>query len=228
MNTTIQLLVENIDAATQWALSHQPVTRSAILVKGNSRYLRAAEKKAKKLGLQIYETDNLYSLNASLGQVPVIVDSDLSGPVCGLTKERDPDNLCLTHMGMSCVAEAVYLAMECSGLLGPQVCANIVLVGRGHAVKGLAERLMARDATVTVCHRKTKDIGAILKTADMVVYCADTVNNEVFQSLAVKEPVVFDVSGAVEKAGLAVFTTAQDLGKINISILMHRIVTGRR
>ena len=228
MNTTIQLLVENIDAATRWTLSHQPVTRSAILVKGNSRYLRAAEKKAKKLGLQIYETDNLYSLNASLGEVPVIVDSDLSGPVCGLTKERDPDNLCLIHTGMSCVAEAVYLAMECSGLLGPQVCANIVLVGRGHAVKGLAERLLARDATVTVCHRKTKDIGKILQPADIVVYCADTVGEDAFDKLAKKESVIFDVSGAVENVGLPVFTTAQDLGRLNISVLMRRIVTGRR
>lgn len=226
MNETIRTLIENIDAETRWA----PRKKSAaaiILAPEDSPYLRAAKLKADQLGIRATVTKNLYNCPRNITEYPTVVDNSL-GHNWGATTEQDPDNLCPSHPGMSCVAEAVYLTMARPGLLGPEVGAHIVLVGRGHAVKGLEERLLARDATVTVCHSRTRDIGAILKTADMVVYCADTVSDAVFQSLAVKEPAVFDVSGAVEKAGLAVYASASDLGKLNVSILMNRIATGRR
>ena len=50
---------------------------------------------------------------------------------------------------------------------------HVVIVGRSALVgKPLAALLLTRDATVTVCHSHTRDLGAICRTADVVVSAA--------------------------------------------------------
>jgi methylenetetrahydrofolate dehydrogenase (NADP+)/methenyltetrahydrofolate cyclohydrolase len=47
---------------------------------------------------------------------------------------------------------------------------HAVVVGRSHIVgKPMAQLLLARNATVTVCHSRTPDIGAVTRTADILV-----------------------------------------------------------
>jgi methylenetetrahydrofolate dehydrogenase (NADP+)/methenyltetrahydrofolate cyclohydrolase len=47
---------------------------------------------------------------------------------------------------------------------------HVVIVGRSNIVgKPLAVMLLNRDATVTVCHSKTKDLATITKQADILV-----------------------------------------------------------
>ena len=227
MNQTIRLLIENIDAETRWALKRKSAT-ALIWEPADSAYLRAAKRKANRLGIRTLTVKLTPELPHTGRVYPAVADNEQELVFGGLPSEQDPDNLFQKGEGMSCVAEAVYLTLACMGMFDRLPGLHVVLVGRGHAAKGLGERLLARDATVTVCHSKTRDLGAILKTADTVVYCADTVSDAVFQSLAVKEPAVFDVSGAVEKAGLHVYASASDLGKLNVSILMNRIATERR
>ena len=48
--------------------------------------------------------------------------------------------------------------------------ANVVILGRSNIVgKPLAQCLLNADATVTICHSKTKNIGEITKNADIVI-----------------------------------------------------------
>jgi len=50
---------------------------------------------------------------------------------------------------------------------------NVTVVGRSAVVgKPLAMLLLQRNATVTVCHTKTRDLPAACKNADLVVVCA--------------------------------------------------------
>ncbi len=47
---------------------------------------------------------------------------------------------------------------------------NVVIVGRSNIVgKPLIPQLLNRNATVTICHSKTKDIDNILKKADIII-----------------------------------------------------------
>jgi methylenetetrahydrofolate dehydrogenase (NADP+)/methenyltetrahydrofolate cyclohydrolase len=47
---------------------------------------------------------------------------------------------------------------------------NVAIVGRSNIVgKPLSLMMLNRDATVTICHSKTKDLGEVLKRADIVV-----------------------------------------------------------
>lgn len=48
--------------------------------------------------------------------------------------------------------------------------ANVVILGRSNIVgKPLAQCLLNKDATVTICHSKTKNIEEIMKNADIVI-----------------------------------------------------------
>ena len=48
--------------------------------------------------------------------------------------------------------------------------ANVVILGRSNIVgKPLAQCLLNKDATVTICHSKTKNVGEITKNADIVI-----------------------------------------------------------
>jgi methylenetetrahydrofolate dehydrogenase (NADP+)/methenyltetrahydrofolate cyclohydrolase len=47
---------------------------------------------------------------------------------------------------------------------------HAVIVGRSNIVgKPLSLMLLNRDATVTICHSRTEDLGAVIRTADIVV-----------------------------------------------------------
>lgn len=54
---------------------------------------------------------------------------------------------------------------------------NVVIIGRGEIVgKPLSLALTNRNATVTLCHSKTKDLGNITKSADIVISAAGKVD----------------------------------------------------
>lgn len=94
-----------------------------------------------------------------------------------LDPEKDVDamhplNVGLVAAGKSpwapCTPRAVmtvldYYGIELSGK-------HAVIIGRSNVVgKPLAQLLLGRDATVTVCHSKTPDLAAFLRQADLVV-----------------------------------------------------------
>ena len=54
---------------------------------------------------------------------------------------------------------------------------HVVIVGRGNIVgKPLSHVLLNRDATVTICHSKTKNLEEICKTADILVSAVGKAN----------------------------------------------------
>jgi methylenetetrahydrofolate dehydrogenase (NADP+) / methenyltetrahydrofolate cyclohydrolase len=86
-----------------------------------------------------------------------------------------PDNLGRLLIGaprfVACTPLGVMKLIEEAGLVLPG--AEAVVVGRSATVgKPLAALLVAADATVTVCHSKTRDLGAVVRRADLVVAAA--------------------------------------------------------
>lgn len=67
-----------------------------------------------------------------------------------------------------CTAEACMLILDKYGI--DPAGKNAVVIGRSNVIgKPLALMLMHRDATVTICHSKTKDLEKIAKNADILV-----------------------------------------------------------
>ena len=63
----------------------------------------------------------------------------------------------------SCMEVLEYYEIDCTGK-------NVVVVGRSSVVgKPVAMMLLNRNATVTICHTKTKDISKVIKAADIVI-----------------------------------------------------------
>ncbi len=70
-----------------------------------------------------------------------------------------------------CTAEAVLALLDFYQV--PLEGAPVAVVGRSNVIgRPVAALLSARNATVTVCHSKTKDLAATLKQAEVVVVAA--------------------------------------------------------
>jgi methylenetetrahydrofolate dehydrogenase (NADP+)/methenyltetrahydrofolate cyclohydrolase len=83
-----------------------------------------------------------------------------------------PDNLGRLLMGqprfIACTPFGVMKLIEESGLRLPGI--DAVIVGRSNIVgKPMAALLIAADATVTVCHSKTRDLPSVVRRADLVI-----------------------------------------------------------
>ena len=94
------------------------------------------------------------------------------------TKDVDgfhPDNLGRLLMGeprfIACTPFGIMKLIEEAGL--PLAGTDAVVVGRSNTVgKPIAALLIAADATVTVCHSRTRDLAAVVGRADVLVAAA--------------------------------------------------------
>lgn len=132
---------------------------------------------------------------------------------------------CVNTMGVSSVAEATYELLQGASLVsGKSIC----IIGRGHAVQGLADMLSKSDATVTVCHSKTRlDLLSFKDSpqmfmypiADVVICAAPSINGHVCA-----KALVVDISGAA--TGKCVNKDAlyfSGIGPLTIAVLVNRI-----
>lgn len=70
---------------------------------------------------------------------------------------------------------------------------NLVIVGRGNAVgKPLALMALARNATVTVCHTKTRNLASVCRNADIII-SACGVAGLVTRDFVTSDSIVIDV-----------------------------------
>jgi methylenetetrahydrofolate dehydrogenase (NADP+)/methenyltetrahydrofolate cyclohydrolase len=108
--------------------------------------------------------------------LPAHLDQDKVSKVIDPVKDIDcmsPENLEKVFEGGAdgyapCTPKAVVEMLK--GHQIPLKGANIVIAGRSMVVgKPLAMLLLKEDATVTICHSKTKDMPAVTRNADIVV-----------------------------------------------------------
>jgi methylenetetrahydrofolate dehydrogenase (NADP+)/methenyltetrahydrofolate cyclohydrolase len=156
-----------------------------------------------------------------------------------------PENLGRLLMGeprfVACTPLGVMKLIEEAGL--SLAGANAVVVGRSNMVgKPMAALLIGADATVTVCHSKTRDLPAVVGRADLVV--AAVGRPEMVRGEWIKPgAVVIDVGinrrddrkllGDVEFAGAAARAAAitpvpGGVGPMTIAMLLANTVTAAR
>lgn len=131
---------------------------------------------------------------------------------------------CVNTTGMSSVAEATYELLHGANMVsGKYIC----IIGRGHAVQGLAEQLIRCDATVTVCHSKTQlkpiftnDGEHEMYPAADIVICA----TPKLDGVILAHELVIDISGAAKDACVnkkALYFSG--IGPLTIAVLVNRI-----
>ena len=117
------------------------------------------------------------SVNGILCQLPVPKHIDEKAVIEAIAPEKDVDCFSDINVGKLWTGEAVFMPCTPAGVMAmlneygiETKSKNCVIVGRSNIVgKPLAALMLKADATVTVCHSKTKNLSEICKNADILV-----------------------------------------------------------
>ena len=206
----INALVEMLDKNT---MEKQSMWKKLVLYGDVSKsvFLRAVKRKAEAMGIEVELGDIAHRFYQF---TPVVYDAEKIDLAPFLSDVSDIDNA--QHKGMSCVAEAVYMLLKAQGLVHGN---TITIVGRGHSVQGLAERLIQEDATVTVAHSKTECLLTATQGRDVVVYAAPKLDKIVSYDTG---ELVIDIGKCVEHPDWFGCEYTSGIGKLTVSVLLNR------
>jgi methylenetetrahydrofolate dehydrogenase (NADP+) / methenyltetrahydrofolate cyclohydrolase len=119
-----------------------------------------------------------------LVQLPLPPQFSVPAIVRAISAEKDVDGFHLYNMGGLVIGETVFPPCTPFGVLKmleheqiPLEGKNVVVVGASNVVgKPMALMLMQRDATVCICHAKTRDLAQFTILADILVVAAGKPN----------------------------------------------------
>lgn len=201
-------------------MSEKP-TLAVILVGENPAsqiYVRNKKKTAEKLGInslsieypadisenellsKIQELNNDKNITAILVQLPLPEHINKNKIIDAILPQKDVDGLTPYNLGKlfsgeepyvyPCTPKGILLLLDEYNIeLDGK---NVVVVGRSNLVgKPVAQMLLKRNATVTICHSHTKNLSEITKTADIVVSAVG--KNVIGEKMLKSNCVVIDV-----------------------------------
>ena len=130
----------------------------------------------KEIIAQVQHLNESPEVDAILVQLPLPAGVDEDAVLASVSREKDVDGFHQENFGKlalgigsiaPCTPKGVIYMLKESGVQLPGK--HAVVIGRSRIVgKPLALLLLNEGCTVTVCHSKTHDIGAIAKTADII------------------------------------------------------------
>ncbi len=117
------------------------------------------------------------AVHGILVQLPLPAHIDEQAVINAIPPEKDVDGFSPLNVGRMQLGQPCYLPCTPAGCLrmiestGTAIAGkNAVVVGRSNIVgKPMAHLLLAHDATVTVCHSKTRGLAGICQNADILV-----------------------------------------------------------
>lgn len=213
MTELIKKLSAELDEQTR---SLAPTAGKLLLLGSrDSVFLKAVAKKAAALGI---DYDHTYHFTPPYQGV--IVDTETVSDTVRLSADVDIDNS--FHPGMSAVSQAVLTLLLAADLVEGK---NITIVGRGHAVQGLAQHLIANNATVTVAHSKTPNLLLTTVCRDVVIYATPTLSQPVMSDTY---DLVIDLDNAYPDPEQLCCPYVNKIGQLTTSILLNRFVRNGR
>jgi len=112
-----------------------------------------------------------------LTQLPLPAHIDETAIVEAMNPLKDVDGFHPVNVGKLAMGRPVFVPCTPAGIIellddrGLEIRgANACVVGRSQIVgRPMAQLLLQRDATVTICHSRTRDLPAVTRTADLLV-----------------------------------------------------------
>lgn len=177
----------------------------------DSKYLRLVARRAEAEGIK-----TAWVAGPTPGCVAYVADTDAGWPLWDLAHEEDVDRI--QHQGQSCCAAAALMHMN--RVPGWTAC----IIGRGHAVQGLADAVMELGYMVNQCSSTALDMAYRVARADIIVNSADAVTEEVLGAVHARSTVI-DISGSMEplRDRVADYVSRGYVGKWNIAELLRRV-----
>lgn len=214
-------LIKKLSAELDKQTATLAPTAGKLLLLGSpdSVFLKAVAKKAAALGIDYDYTQSPNDYyQGTIVDIETFIGCDLIGLYTGI--EMDIDNS--FHPGMSAVSQATLALLLAAELVAEK---DITIVGRGHAVQGLAQHLIDNHATVTVAHSKTRSIFKATENQDVVIYATPTITRDVSYNT---HDLVIDLGNAVPHPERLSCPYVNKIGQLTTSILLHRFVLNRR
>lgn len=116
-------------------------------------------------------------VNGILTQLPLPAHIDETAIIEAMNPLKDVDGFHPLNAGKLAMGRPVFVPCTPAGIIellddrGVEIRgANACVVGRSQIVgRPMAQLLLQRDATVTICHSRTRDLPAVTRTADLLV-----------------------------------------------------------
>ena len=125
----------------------------------------------------IDELNHKKSINGILCQLPLPKHLDEQAVINAILPEKDVDAFHPTNVGKIMLGEYDFVPCTPAGIMEMLQYENIdiegktcVVIGRSNIVgKPMGMLLLHKNGTVTICHSRTRDLGAVCKNADILV-----------------------------------------------------------
>jgi methylenetetrahydrofolate dehydrogenase (NADP+)/methenyltetrahydrofolate cyclohydrolase len=112
-----------------------------------------------------------------LVQLPLPVEIEESAIIEAIDPEKDVDGFHPINIGRLSMGRPTFAPCTPAGIVELLVRSNIPIAGANACVVGrsqivgrpMAQLLLQRDATVTICHSRTRDLAAVTRQADLLV-----------------------------------------------------------
>ena len=125
----------------------------------------------------IDELNKRKDISGILLQSPIPKHLDINEAFKRIAPEKDVDGFNPCNVGKLCLNQDTFISCTPYGIMRmfdayniPLDGKNAVVIGRSNIVgKPMALSLLNRNATVTICHSKTKDLKEITQDADIII-----------------------------------------------------------
>lgn len=112
-----------------------------------------------------------------LVQLPLPLEIDESAVIEAIDPEKDVDGFHPINIGRLAMGRPTFAPCTPAGIVELLVRSNIPIAGANACVVGrsqivgrpMAQLLLQRDATVTICHSRTRDLPAVTRQADLLI-----------------------------------------------------------
>jgi methylenetetrahydrofolate dehydrogenase (NADP+) / methenyltetrahydrofolate cyclohydrolase len=176
---TLAVVLVGADPASQIYVGHKKRGADAVgIAARDSLFPQGIGQRELNALLQTLSADP--SIHAILLQLPLPKGLDEAAALAAIAPEKDVDGLHPTNLGRLLAGEPGVVPCTPAGCLeildhyGAKLeGAEVVVVGRSRLVgKPLAQLLLARHATVTMCHTRTRDLAEHTRRADVLCVAA--------------------------------------------------------
>jgi len=166
----------------------------------SEEYALSKETTQKELVALVEKLNNDEKINGILVQLPLPEHLDEKAVINTIKPEKDVDAFHPVNVGKIMIGDFDFLPCTPAGVMeliketGIEIAGKeCVVIGRSNIVgKPQAMLMLHKNATVTICHSKTKDLKEVVKRADIVV-AAVGVAKMVTKDMVKEGAVVIDV-----------------------------------
>lgn len=176
ISTTLAVIIVGDDPASKVYVNNKKKACAEVGII-SEEYALPADTTQDELLCLIRMLNDRSDVNGILCQLPVPKHIDESAIINAISPAKDVDAFHRSNVGAIMLGEYNFLPCTPAGIMELIKHYNIdvkgkncVIIGRSNIVgKPMAMLMLHSDATVTVCHSKTKNLKEVVKSADIVV-----------------------------------------------------------